>query len=346
MRKHAALLLLPFLALAACDSGGGGGGGTVTTPPVTPTPTPIPSPTGSPVPFPTPTPVAGDFFAQAAAMFAVQPDIANCQPGQLSGQVTVRALQTLNAIRALHRLPAVAYSGADEPGAQQAALMMAANAQLSHEPPASWRCYTPLGAETAGASNLYGGLGSGLTLLSDEQVMAGWLTEVDNLTAENVGHRRWLLDPFLGSIAYGRVAGRHATYTRSDAAVMKVFDTAGAAGPTGPLPPYVAYPFEDYPARLFDTRALLSFGVVANATNRWANGNVSFANAAVVVRARGGGTLTVSRVRYDNDGYGLPNNLQFFVSGLQTNVIYDVSVNGVSVGGASTNYSYWFRIVP
>lgn len=348
MRAKASLLLLPLLALVSCDSGGGSGGGTIVTPPPTggPAPSPAPAPTPTPVPFPTPTPTGGDFFAQAAAMFTVQPDIAACQPGQLTSQVTTRTLQSLNAIRALHRLPAVSYSSADEAGAQQAALMMAANAQLSHTPPTNWRCYTAAGAAAAGASNLYGGLGSGLTLLTDEQILAGWLTEIDNLTAESVGHRRWLLDPFLGSVAYGRVAGPHATYTRTDAAAMKVFDTAGPAGPTGPLPPYVAYPFEDYPARLFDTNALLSFGVISNPTNRWGNTNVSFANATVTVRQRGGGTLAVSRQRWDNDGYGLPNNLQFFVSGLQPNVIYDVSINGVSVGAAATNYSYWFRIVP
>lgn len=342
MRRLAALTMLPLLALVACD--GGGGSGTVNTPPTTGAPTPAPAP--APVPFPTPAPGSGDFFQQVAAMYAAQPDVAACQPGQLSAQVTARALQTLNAIRALHHLPPVAYSSADEPGAQQAALMMAANAQLSHTPPTSWRCYTAAGAAAAGASNLYGGLGSGLRLLSDEEVFAGWLTEVDNLTAENVGHRRWLLDPFLGSVAYGRVAGRHDTYTRTDAAVIKVFDTAGPAGPSGALPAYVAYPFEDYPARLFDTRALLSFGVVANSSNRWANQNVSFANAAVTVRQRGGGTLAVSRVAHDNQGYGLPNNLQFFVTGLQANTIYDVSIARVNVGGVSTDYSYWFRIVP
>lgn len=344
MRRLTVVTMLPLLALVACD--GGGGSGTVNTPPTGGTPTPAPAPAPAPVPFPTPTPGSGDFFQQVAALYAVQPDIAACRPGQLSAEVTARALQTLNAIRALHGLPPATYSTADEPGAQQAALMMAANAQLSHTPPTNWLCYTAAGAAAAGASNLYGGLGSGLRLLSDEAIFAGWLTEVDNLTAENVGHRRWLLDPFLGSVAYGRVAGPHPSYARTDAAVIKVFDTAGPAGPAGALPAYVAYPFQDYPARLFDTRALLSFGVIANPTNRWANANVSFANATVTVTQRGGGTLTVSRVRYDNDGYGLPNNLQFFVTGLQANTIYDVSIARVSVSGVSRDYSYWFRLVP
>lgn len=347
MRNLSSLMLLPLLALAACGGGGGGsdGGGVIVAP--TPTPAaPTPSPSTSPVTFPTPTPTSGDFFTRVAAMYAVQPDIAACQPGQLSAQTTANALQTLNAIRALHRLPPASYSAADEPGAQQAALMMAANAQLSHNPPSNWLCYTAAGAAAAGASNLFGGNSPFLGYYTDEQIFAGWLTEVDNIVAESVGHRRWLLDPFLGSIAYGRVAGRQPTTTRADAAAIKVFNTAGAAGPTGGLPAFVAYPFEAYPARLFDTRALLSFGVIANARDRWANTSVNFASATISVRVRDGAALTVSRVAFDNDGYGLPNNLQFAVAGLQPNVTYDVAIDGVRVAGVSTNYSYWFRITP
>jgi hypothetical protein len=38
--------------------------------------------------------------------------------------------------------------------AQRAALMMAANAALSHFPPTSWKCYAKDGAEAAASSNL------------------------------------------------------------------------------------------------------------------------------------------------------------------------------------------------
>lgn len=344
MRRRS-LLLIPLLALASCGGGGSDGGGTIVPPPAA-TPAPTPAPTTGPVPFPTPTPVPSDFFAAAAALYATPADIAACRPGVLKPAVTQQVLQILNAVRALHQLPPATYSAVDEPGAQQSALMQAANAQLSHNPPTSWRCYTAAGAAASGSSNLYGGTGPGLSLATDEQIIAGWLTEVQNIIAENVGHRRWLLDPFLGSVAYGRVAGRYETSSRADAAAIKVFDTAGPAGPTGPLPDYVAYPFEDYPARLFDTRALLSFGVIANKTSKWANANVDFSNAAITVRQRGGATLTVSRVAYDTQGYGLPNNLQFAVSGLQAGTYYDVTIDRVNVSGAQRSYSYWFRIVP
>ena len=39
-------------------------------------------------------------------------------------------------------------------GAQAAALLMAANQQLSHSPPASWRCFSADAAASAGRSNL------------------------------------------------------------------------------------------------------------------------------------------------------------------------------------------------
>jgi hypothetical protein len=51
-------------------------------------------------------------------------------------------------------------------------------------------------------------------------------------------------------------------------------------------------------------------------------------------------------VAFDTQGYGLPNNIQFAVAGLQANTYYDVTISGVKVGGTPRSYSYFFRIVP
>ena len=143
MRKLVALLLLGG-ALAACSGGSGGEGGTVVTP--TPTPPPsTPTPT-TPAPSPSPTstePATGsDFLSSVALLYSAAPNIAACQAGTLKPEVGARVLATLNDIRAHHNLPAVTYAPADEPASQQSALMMAANGQLSHNPPTSWNCYT------------------------------------------------------------------------------------------------------------------------------------------------------------------------------------------------------------
>ena len=350
------LALLPLIALLAGCGGASGDSSAVAvasgsptplpTATSTPTPTPAPTPTPSPVATATPTPTASGFTAQAAALYTVQPSIATCQAGQLSSATTSTLLADLNAIRALHKLPAVTYSPTDEAAAQASALLQAANDTLSHTPPTSWKCYGSLGAAGSGSSNLYGGFGNGLTLLTEDQVLAGWLTETNNLVADSVGHRRWLLYPFLGSVAYGRVAGASPAQTRGDAAALKVFGNVGSGVAAGALPPIVAYPYQDYPARYFSTSSLLSFGVIASSSaTSSANAQVNFANARVTVTQRGGGAMAVSKQSYDNQGYGLPNNLQFAVAGLQAGVYYDVTIAGVVVGGATQSYSYYFRIV-
>lgn len=345
MQRALAWSLFPVL-LAGCG-GSGGSSGTAAVDVVTqgaPAPTPAPAATPSPSPTATATPTG--FAAQAAAIYTAPPSIANCQAGQLTSAATVAMLADLNAIRALHKLPPVAYSAADEAGAQQSALMQAANDQLSHTPPTTWKCYTAAGAAASGQSNLYGGFGGGLGFNSDDSILAGWLTETNNVVADSVGHRRWLLYPFLGAVSYGRVVGASPTSTRGDGAALKVIGAAGAGVASGTLPAYVAYPFEDYPARYFVATSLLSFSVIASANvNSSANRTVNFANAQITVRQRGGGSLTVSKVTYDNVGYGLPNNLQWAVAGLQANTYYDVTITGVVVNGATQSYSYFFRVV-
>lgn len=349
MRSLIPLLLLGS-AVAACSGGGDSGStGTVVTP--TPTPAPGSTPTPTPTVTPTPTPArtepatGSDFLTGAAQLYTAAPNIAACNAGTLKAEVGARVLATLNDIRAHHNLPAVTYAPADEPAVQQSALMMAANGQLSHTPPTSWLCYTSAGATAAGQSNIYLGTGSGLRYSQDADILIGWLTDTNNLVSNNIGHRRWLLYPFLSTIAYGRVAGVWQTSNRADGASIKVINSS--QNTAGPLPDYVAYPFQDYPARYYESGALLSFGVIANkSSNFGANSSVNFSAATISVRIRGGAALTVSNVSYDNDGYGLPNNLQWSVAGLTTDTIYDVTISNVNVGGTARNYSYYFRLVP
>ncbi|MES2986300.1 MAG: CAP domain-containing protein [Pseudomonadota bacterium] len=353
MRSPWILTVPSLLVIASCSGGGGsssGGGGTVVTPTATPAPDPGPSPAPTPAPNPTPTPstepaTGSDFFTSIAQLYTVQPDIAACQAGQLKPEVGARVLATLNDIRARHALPPVTYAAAEEAGVMQSSLMMAANNALSHTPPSSWNCYTAAGATAAGQSNIYLGGGSGLRYSQDGDIVIGFITDVNNLVIDSVGHRRWLLYPFLSTISYGRVAGRYQTSNRADGASIKVINTT--QNNAGPLPDFVAYPYQDYPARYFNTSALLSFGVIANKTGGFgSNATVNFSGATIAVRVRGGAAMTVSKVAFDNDGFGLPNNLQFAVAGLANNTIYDVTINNVIVSGTARNYTYFFRIVP
>jgi uncharacterized protein YkwD len=357
---HAALAF-PLL-LTGCGGEGGGDGSSSTPIVVAPAPAPSPSPTASvPAPSPSPTsaptptsvvvppapPRPASWAAGAAALYTSAPDVPGCRTGTLAQAVKDDVLLRMNALRALHGLAPVTYNEADDAQMMQSSLMMAANGALEHTPPSTWKCWSQTGYDGSSTGNLYGGTISPFLVWSTEDdFIGGWMTEVNNLIANNVGHRRWMLDPFLGKIAYGRVAQVLADGKRTDAATLKVFNFTGGVPAPSTVPAFVAYPQGDYPARWFDTRALLSFSAISSTASRGANGNVSFANATITVRDPGGTALAVSEVSFDNVGYGIPNNLQWKLAGLQSNVRYAVTIANVRVAGAARTYDYTFRIVP
>ncbi|MEI9852639.1 MAG: CAP domain-containing protein [Sphingomonas sp.] len=290
-------------------------------------------------------PTGSDFFASIATLYAVQPDITACQAGQLKAEVGARVLAVLNDIRAEHALPPVQYAAADEAGAMQSSLIMAANGQLSHTPPSSWNCYTSLGASVAGQANLYGGLGNGLRYTSNDDLVIGWADRCRQsrrgqcrpppLAALSVpGHgllrpRRRAL-PELEPLGRGDAEGHQRRHR--DPPEPAAHRRLSLRGLSGAL-------FRHARAAVLqrDRRSAHHFG---------ANAAVNFSAATVSVRQRGGAAMAVSRVRFDNDGYGLPNNIQFAAAGLASNVTYDVTIDRVGVGGTLRTFTYYFRLVP
>ena len=339
------LVALVLTSLAGCGEGGGGSSGGSGTPIVAaPTPAPVPTPTPTPaatvVPVPTPTPSPTSFAAGVAATYSALPSIDSCTPGTLQQVVKNDLLVRINAIRALHGLAAVTYNDADDAQAMQAALMMAANNALSHTPPTNWKCYTALGANGAGSSNLYIGGGNGLGFASPDDHLAVWLTEGGSAS---LGHRRWILYPFLGKVAYGRTT-LQLSGTRVDSGVLKVFNFTGGTPAPGLVPAFVALPQGDYPVRYFRTGDYLSFSVAPSSTNNGTDRSVDFSAATISVSA-GATNLGVTDISRDNDGYGLANNIQWRVTGLQSNVTYIVTIANVARAPQSS-YTYTFRILP
>lgn len=273
-------------------------------------------------------------------MYDVQPDATACTSGTLKDSVKATFLAQLNTIRALHNLPAVAYSNEEDSQEQDTSLMMAVAKQLSHTPATTWPCYSSSGAAGAGSSNLVGGWGTGLPFNSEDDYLGLWLTE--NGSAD-IGHRRWILSPFLGKTSYGRVAVVLADGSRASAASMRVFNFhTSPAVPSG-IPPFVAYPYGDYPQRYFGLGNYLSFTAISSTSSSWANQAVSFASATITVTGPAG-AMTVTDVSTDNQGYGVPNSIQWRVTGLQAGTTYTVKISGVS-GAPQTSYTYTFRVV-
>lgn len=325
------------LTLTGCGGGGDGDSGVIVAPTPTPTPSPGPSPSPSPSPSPAPLPTS---WANVAGYYDVQPDIAACRAGTLKAAVKAEFLARLNEIRARHGLAPVVYSTDEDMQQAESSLMMAANVALSHTPPTSWRCYTSGGATAAGASNLIGGWGTGLRFDSEDDLLAGWLREGGT---PDLGHRRWILHPFLRKTSYGRVSATLPDGRRATTASMRVFSFASPGAAPSIVPPFVGFPQGDYPSRYFALTDYLSFSVVPSSTNNGADRAVDFSAATVSVRGPTG-ALPVTNISHDNDGYGIANNIQWRVTGLAANTRYTVTIAGVR-GAPQASYSYDFRII-
>lgn len=335
-RRLAALRLAMLTATMVMSQAGCGGGSS------SPSPAPVPTPSPSPSPA---SPSPATFAAQAQALYSVQPDVATCQAGQLTAATKQDALNTVNTIRQLHGLAPVVYDSTGDDPVQQISLMSAANNALNHAPPATWRCYTAAGATGGGSSNLYGGVASAnLSFATTQDHMVVWLGDVGS--EDTLGHRRWMLDPFLTRIAYGRLTTQAADGTRYSAAALQVINSVD--GSKAVSVDQVAYPVGDYPRAYYPSGAALSLTVVADKSSRYgtANKSVDYSAATYSVVQRGGAALGVTGVVYDNTGYGVPNNVRFKVSSpLVSNVFYDVTVSGVKVNGVARSFTYAFRLV-
>ena len=318
----------------------------------------VPDTSGAPLPA-TSAPFSADdarSWANAAALYTVQPDLAQCTAGVLRSEVKANFLSAFNAVRALHGLAPVRYNAAADRATGEAAMIMAANNALSHDPPPSWKCWSAAGAGAAGSSNLLGGVSSPyLAYEDDNAVLAEWLIEGEG---DAIGHRRWLLDPYLDQTAFGRFIAVLPSGERVDSAVMKVFDFPANApgnsqiepgrndlrrpGSHGTIPEFVAWPQGAYPRMLFSPRARLSFSISQNPDDGDARGAPDFSDAVVSI-SDGDHLLPVRDQLWDNEGYGVANCLSWRIDGIVAGKTYAVTISGIR-GAPRERYAYTFRI--
>ncbi|MBX7080533.1 MAG: CAP domain-containing protein [Nannocystaceae bacterium] len=145
-------------------------------------------------------------------------DVASCDPGDVPADARDRALGVLNLYRWLADLPPITLDDTLNEKTQACALMMDANATLSHTPPTSWTCYSEVGAEAAGSSNIATTAG----------VASIDLYMMDPGNPDTIGHRRWILSNSIGPTGIGSTNGYSCLWT---------IGGSGAANA-----PWVAYP--------------------------------------------------------------------------------------------------------
>ncbi|MEZ4895543.1 MAG: T9SS type A sorting domain-containing protein [Saprospiraceae bacterium] len=242
-----------------------------------------------------------------------------CQPGTVSNLAYQRTLQRINYFRRLVGLPdQVEWDETRNVKAQDAALMMLANRDLSHDPPDTWKCWTQDGYDAARKSNLAYGTQSAESIRAYIQ---------DN-GANNgaVGHRRWIL--------YSRAKSFGMGSTNSTQALWVI-------GPANPAPDidYIAYPAPGFfPKPLVYPRWSFS---KPNANFNLANIQMTDANGNDIPLE----VLPIANGYGDNTIVWEPEIPFEWISNPFDEPIR-VTVTGVLVQGESVDYTYTVQMIP
>lgn len=267
----------------------------------------------------------------ANSMMAGTASIATCEPGTTSAAFKELVRLRVNFYRAMAGVPAnIVFDDVFNAKCQRMALMMAANNQVNHFPPATWTCYTAEGAEAAGKANL--------TLGNTGPVgIDAYITDRQANNAA-VGHRRWILFPQTTTMGTGDVdfaAGGN------QANALWVLDGRHNNPRPATRNGFVAWPPAGYmPSPIMPVRWSLSYPLA----------NFSAAN---VTLSSNGVPVAVTKEPVSN-GSG-ENTLVWFIQGMNTTVPYvwpapagdvtfEVTITGVSGTGIPTQFAYTVKM--
>ena len=242
-------------------------------------------------------------------------NVAAGNAGSLGASYLAAIAARVNAYRWMAGLPGgVTLDSTENAEAQLAALMMAANNQLSHSPPPSWLDYSAAGADAAAHSDLTLGA-SGTNAIDLYMTDAG---------AGNtfVGHRRWVLYPSTRTMGVGDIPGQsNALYVVQPQLAPAPSVTAVAWPPAGFVP-------------------------VTLMPLRWSlqsDGNTDFSNATVSV-TENGAPQTVEILSDNATGYGgnaIVWDMPFAPSPQHGGqAIYTINIGNVMVAGKAQSFSY------
>jgi len=271
------------------------------------------------------------------AIYTEEPTVDSCESGSVSSTEKEKVLQRVNYIRSLHDLLPVVYEDDDDVYTAECSLVIAANKKLDHHPDSSWDCFTEDAHTGCSNSNIYIYSGGNPLSVSSENIINAYMTDIG---VDILGHRRWLIDPWLAHVSFARVDD---VQNKVLGSAIKVINDE-QQDISGSDIEFVAYPYEYYPKELFNSDVQMSFTVVEDTTSKWQNDDVDFLTVAIAVTDPDNKKLTISGKAYDNDGYGVPNIIRWKVDSAQEGVKYNVVISNVRVNNIAKNYSYWFEL--
>ncbi len=232
--------------------------------------------------------------------------VAGCDPGAPSAAGQQATLDAVNYFRSMAGLDPVTFDEQFSAQAQQAALMMQAEGNVSHTPTSDWACRTEEGAAAAGRSNIVLGAG-GADAIALYMVDSGALNHA-------VGHRRWILNPQAKVLGSGSTSGANALW---------VFPS-GEDG-TATSPEWIPWPTAGYFPSQLEPRGRWSL----SGSDR----NLNFDAADVTVLGPAGQPMALT-VWPAEDGYG-PHTISWELVGVQqptaeNDLSYAVTVDGIT----------------
>lgn len=278
-------------------------------------------------------------------VYEITPDVQSCRAGKLTQEEKQKVLDKVNYIRSLHDLSPVEYESSGDEMSMEGCLNIVASGEGGHVDNPNSECYTSRGGEARMKSNLMQGWSSQPVNYTSVSAIIGWMIDENSGNPTKVGHRRAIINPFLKKIAFGRAEGQ----TKAGDTYMSAMNLLYQDYVTGSIDNsinFVAYPYKDYPKNLVNKDFYLSFNVIYNKSDSYANTDVDYSNVQITVTDENNSSLTVTDIQHDNEGWGsIPNNVSFKVAGLQDDIKYDVDIQNVIVKGNSEDYSYWFKLV-
>ena len=255
-------------------------------------------------------------------------DVASGNAGTTSAEFKEAVQRRVNYFRAMAGVPAgITFDSTYNAKDQQAALMMSANASLSHAPPSNWKFYTADGAEAAGHSNIFLGY-------HGPPAVTGYIEDFGSPNP-SAGHRRWILYPQTKRMGTGDIPP-DGIYQEANALWVATPDF----GTTRPAvrDEFVAWPPPGFiPYSLVFPRWSFSYPG-ANFENAVVMMERGGANVAVSIENRGAGAGEETLVwAWDNRD---ANSVMQPGTPPASDTPVQVSVNEVVIGGQTRNFSY------
>ncbi len=277
---------------------------------------------------------------EAAEIYDAAPSLtAPYAAGAVKNAVLQKALNRLNALRAIAGLPAVVLDDALCENAQYGAVLLAAS-EFGHNParPADM---DEAFYETAHGATASSNISAGSSLVG---AVDSFMNDSDTGNIDRVGHRRWQLNPTMGKVGFGYVLAPSSRYGRFS--TEKVFDRSGAGGDYD----FIAWPASgSFPATLFGG------GIAWSVTLDPAQYTAPDQTALTVTlrRESDAQTWTFSGAQpysvgsgdffnVNNSGYGVSNCIIFRPAGVSAyDGLYSVSIEGLkTVDGNEASISY------